>query len=365
MTRLVALSTLPREGPSVRPRVLAYEPALREAGIELCHAPFLSRRAFRGFYSRAPVDRARKALATALGYPRRASRLGRLRPDEGLLVHREIVPRGNRRFLRSLERRGIRYAYDLDDAIYLAPRDYVGPGELSRRRMATFKDPREVDDLIAGAALVLAGNAVIAEHAATLCGDVRVQPTPVDTDLFRPRPRQARDRPVVGWIGSPTAAYCLKDIAGALERAAAEVPFDLLVVGAGEPIRIDGVRVIDKDWALEEEPFDYAALDVGLYPLPDNDWTRGKCGMKALLYMASGAPPVLSPVGVNREIVSDGRTGRFATSAAEWTDGLLSYLRDPGRREAAGAAGREEVLRRWSVDALSAPFVAAVREVLP
>ncbi|MEN8150181.1 MAG: glycosyltransferase [Planctomycetota bacterium] len=365
MSRLVALSTLPREGPSVRPRVLDYEPALREAGVGLKHLPLLSSRTFSRFYSRRRVDRARKVLATALGYPRRAAHLGSLEPSDGVLVHREIVPRGNRRFLRRLERRGIRYAYDLDDAIYLSPRDYVGSGELSRRRMATFKDPAEVNDLIAGAALVLAGNPVIAEHAARLCDDVRVQPTPVDTDRFRPREKSERERPLVGWIGSPTAAYCLKDIAGALTRAAAEVPFDLLVVGAGEPVAIDGVRVIDKDWSLGEEPFDYAALDVGLYPLPDNDWTRAKCGMKALLYMASGAPSILSPVGVNRDIVSDGRTGLFATTEAEWTESLLTYLGDPEMREAAGAAGREEVVSHWSVSALAEPFVAAIREVLP
>jgi len=365
MSRLVAFSTLPKEGPSVRPRVLDYEPALREAGFELLHSPFLSSRAFRGFYSRRAADRAQKVFATALGYPRRASRLRHLSSNDGVLVHREIVPRGKGRFLRSLKRRGIRYAYDLDDAIYLAPRDYVGSGELSRRRMASFKNPAEVNDLIAGAALVLAGNPVIAEHAASYCDDVRIQPTPVDTERFRPRERSERERPLVGWIGSPTAAYCLRNIAGALTRAAAEVPFDLLVVGAGEPFEIEGVRVLSKDWSLDEEPFDYSALDIGLYPLPDNDWTRAKCGMKALLYMASGAAPILSPVGVNKDIVSDGRNGLFATTDAEWTEGILTYLRDPEMRESAGAAGREDVEKRWSVDALSGPFVAAMQAVLP
>jgi len=364
MKRLTAFSTLPREGPSVRPRVLAYGPALREAGIELRFEPFLSSRAFAGFYSRRAADRARKVLATARGYLRRAGRIARAGDADGILVHREIVPRGNAKLVRNLERRGLRYAYDLDDAIYLSPRDYVAGGELSRRRMATFKDPAEVDALIAGAALVLAGNETIAEHASRHCDDVRVQPTPVDTECFHPRERPARRRPLVGWIGSPTAAYCLRDITPALARAAKEMPFDLLVVGAGEAIEVEGVRVLEKDWVLEEEPFDYASLDVGLYPLPDNDWTRGKCGMKALLYMASGAATVLSPVGVNGRIVSDGRTGLVATTQAEWTESLLTYLRDPDLRDRHAAAARAAVTERWSLAALAGSFTAAMGEIV-
>jgi len=364
MRRLTAFSTLPREGPSVRPRVLAHGPALREAGIDLVLLPFLTSRAFRGFYSRRGADRARKVLATAMGYVRRASHLRAAARSDGVLVHREIVPRGNRRVIAKLKRAGVRYAYDLDDAIYLAPRDYVAEGELSRRRMAGFKDPAEVNDLIAGAALVLAGNETIAEHASTLCDDVRIQPTPVDTDLFHPRARSERSRPLVGWIGSPTAAYCLRDIAPSLTRAAVEIPFDLLVIGAGEAIGIDGVRVLTKDWVLNEEPFDYASLDVGLYPLPDNDWTRGKCGMKALLYMASGAATVLSPVGVNEKIVSDGKTGLFATTEGEWTESLLTYLRDPDLRDRHAATARETVEKRWSLAALTGPFTDAMREIV-
>jgi glycosyltransferase involved in cell wall biosynthesis len=363
--RLLAFSTLPREGPSVRPRVLAYEGALADAGIELELSPFLTSRGFRGFYSRRGGDRLRKAAAALSGYARRVVSFSGAVKADGVLVHREIVPRGNRRYVKALSRRNVRYLYDLDDAIYLSPRDYVERDDPSRRRMAGFKDPAEVNELIAGAAVVLAGNETIAEHAGRLANDVRIQPTPVDTARFHPRERPERSRPLVGWIGSPTATYCLREILPALEKAAGAVPFDLLVVGAGEEIAVDGVRVVGKDWSLDEEPFDYASLDVGLYPLPDNAWTRAKCGMKALLYMASGAVPVVSPVGVNTTIVSDGRNGLFARSEAEWTEGIVTYLRDPDLRARHAAAALETVLGRWSLDALAPAFVAAVVDVLP
>ncbi|MHC4861373.1 MAG: glycosyltransferase, partial [Planctomycetota bacterium] len=171
------------------------------------------------------------------------------------------------------------------------------------------------------------------------------------------------ERPLVGWIGSPTATYCLVEIVPALSRAAREVPFDLLVVGAGERVEVGGVRVISRDWDLDREADDFASLDVGLYPLPDNPWTRGKCGMKTLLYMASGVPAVVSPVGVNREMLADGETGFFAATEAEWVDRLLLYLRDRELRSEHGSAGRR-ASAAWSVEALAPRFVTAVKDLI-
>lgn len=365
MRTLLAFSTLPAEGPSVRPRVLAYRPALAAAGVDLVLAPFLSPRGFAGFYRTGLWPKTRKAFLGAFGYLKRMRAILASRRADAVLIHREIVPRGNRRAVRALRRRGLPIAYDLDDAIWLSPRDYVGTGEMSRRRMTRVKDPTEVDDLIRAADLVLAGNGTIAAHARGLGSVARVQPTPVDTDVFRPRERPARPRPLLGWIGSPTAAYCVREIVPALARAAREEPFDLLLVGAGEAIAVPGVEVTNRDWALATEPADFAALDVGLYPLPDNEWTRGKCGMKALQYMASGVPAVVSPVGVNREMVVDGGTGLFATTEEEWVAALVRYLREPETRAAHAAAGRERVVARWSLDALAPGFVTAIGELLP
>ena len=364
MKILPALATLPLEGPSVRPRVLAYEKALLAAGISLDFRPFLTSRGFRGFYSTHPMMKARKVGVSLLGLLRRRLDLARAVQAGAVLVHREFAPRGNPAALRRLKKAGTRLLYDLDDAIYLSPREFVTSGETSRRRMTRLKDPAEIDLILGRADIVLAGNETIAEHASRLCDDVRVQPTPVDTDLYRPRKRPQRKRPLVGWIGSPTAAYCIKDIAPALSRVAREVPFDLLVVGAGEAVLVDGVEVTSIDWSLTTEAELFSSLDVGLYPIPDNPWTRGKCGMKALQYLASGVPAVVSPVGVNRQIIADGSTGFFATSDDEWTDRLLRYLRDPDLCADHARAGRETVVAVWSLAALTPGFVAACRDVL-
>jgi len=406
-----------------------------------------------------------KAAGSVAGYARRAAEFAFRDAPDLAVIHREAVPRGNAWVIDRLRRRKVPMVYDIDDAIYLAPRDFVSAGEDSREAMTRGKDPSEVLALMAAADVVLAGNATLAARAREAgARRVVVLPTPVDTDLFVPggqvgtgeyeargqvetggheargqvgtggyrgrgggadtdpanaspprggdltsprsrtaSPSTARsglrgpasaedagsatgappagaqapsrpdlaagaqassrpDLPLVGWIGSPTATYCLRAIAPALAAAARAVPFRLLVVGASGRVEVPGVEVIHRDWSLDREASDYASLDVGLYPLPDNPWTRGKCGYKALLYQSCAVPCLASPVGVNAEIVADGVTGYHAADDAAWTDRLVALLRDPALRARMGAAGRRAVEERWSLRVLAPRMVAALRE---
>lgn len=284
-----------------------------------------------------------------------------------MVIHREAVPRGNRWVLARLRARGLPVLYDLDDAIYMRPRDFVAEGEDSKGAMTRGKDPTEVDSLLAAADCVLAGNAVLADHAREVgAKKVVLLPTPVDTETFRPdlAARKSGDLPLVGWIGSPTATYCIRTIAPALAAAARRRPFRLLVVGASGPVDVPGVEVVHRDWALDREAADYASLDVGLYPLPDNPWTRGKCGYKALLYAASAVPCIASPVGVNADIVRDGETGFHAKDDPQWEERLVTLLGDPDLRARMGAAGRRLVEERYSVQVLAPILIEALREAV-
>jgi glycosyltransferase involved in cell wall biosynthesis len=368
--RILVLSTLPREAPSVRPRVYLYLPALREAGIEAVVSPFFGEAAFRRFYRTGLAGFLGKAAAAVAGYARRAREMTRLGGFDAVLVHREAVPRGNRWILGRLRASGLPYLYDLDDAIYLRPRDFVKEGEDSREAMTRGKDPTEVDDLMRSATAVLAGNAILAARAREIGVTNLVDlPTPVDTATFRPVPRAATASParipLVGWIGSPTATYCLRAIAAPLAAAARRRPFRLLVVGASSRVEVPGVEVIHREWSLDREAADYASLDLGLYPLPDNPWTRGKCGYKALLYAASGVPCVASPVGVNGTVVRHGETGFHAATDAEWEEAVVRLLGDPGERQRMGAAGRALVEAEYAVEVLAPRLVAAIRRAVP
>lgn len=358
--RALLLSTLPREGPSARPRLYAYERALREAGVEPVYAPLLSSRAARRFYAMGGAARARRVVAAAAGALGRLTRLLRAGGFDVVVVHRDLLPRGNAVALRLLERARVPWVYDFDDAIYLDPRAFVDAGETSRARMAG-KDPSEVAPIAAGAAVVLAGNETIAAWARERSADVRVQPTPVDTDAFTPPATPHADEDAaVGWIGSPTAAYCIRSLRGAIERLARMRSFRFRAIGAGEALGFLGVRSDERAWSLATECEDYRSLAVGLSPLPDNAWTRGKCGYKALLYMASGAVPVVSPVGVNAGLVAHGVRGFHATSEDEWVAHVHRLLGDGELRAQMAVRGRAFVEQGYSVRALAPGFVRAV-----
>ncbi len=362
--RALLLSTLPREGPSARPRLYAYEVHLRAAGIEPVFAPLLSSRAAQRFYDAGTGARARRLARAAAGAVARLTKLLRAGRFDVVVVHRDLLPRGNALALRVLQRSGVPFVYDFDDAIYLSPRDFVAEGDKSASLMARGKDPGEIPELVTAATVVLAGNETLAAWARGLSGDVRVQPTPVDTDVFRPpeRPRATDATPVVGWIGSPTATYCLMSLRAALGRVGHRHRYSLEVVGAAETIAVPGIPVRHDDWRLADEAEAYRRLDVGLYPLPDNEWTRGKCGYKALVYMASGAVPVVSPVGVGRTIVEHGVRGFHASDDEGWIDAVSRLLGDPELRAEMSVRGRAYVEEQFSVRALHPGFVQALRD---
>jgi glycosyltransferase involved in cell wall biosynthesis len=176
----------------------------------------------------------------------------------------------------------------------------------------------------------------------------------------RPRPGTDADRrvPVIGWTGSHSSLPYLSIVRGPLQELRQRRAFRLLVVGV-EDFEIPGVEVECRPWSAASEVRDLWDMDLGIMPLPDEPWARGKCGMKAIQYMGVGLPAVVSPVGANREIVRDGITGFHAATDADWVDRLDSLLADNDRREQMGAAAREDVRVRFSAES-QAPRVAEI-----
>lgn len=162
----------------------------------------------------------------------------------------------------------------------------------------------------------------------------------------------------MGWTGSYSSAQYLEVVREALERLRKRVDFRVVVVG-GSGFRPAGVTVEERPWRSETEVEDLLDIDVGMMPLPDTDWERGKCGLKALQYMALGIATIVSPVGVNAEIVEPGRNGFHARSTEEWEDSLLRLLTEPDLRERLGQAGRRTVEEGYSADR-HGPRVAAI-----
>lgn len=249
-----------------------------------------------------------------------------------------------------------RLVLDFDDAIYLRRPRGAGlpPGRSALRE-------RKFDGTCAAASLVLAGNEALAARARTRARRVEVVPTSVDVAAFpeQPPPRQGT---TVVWIGRPENLVYLELVRPALAALAREIPgLTLRIVSSRFP-EWPEVTVERVPWSEAAEAPALASADVGVMPLFDDDWTRGKCAFKLLQYMAASLPAVASPVGANRDVVVPGETGYFAAGPEEWSARLREILTSPERSAAMGRAGSESVRRRFDRQATVARVAGLLGE---
>jgi hypothetical protein len=326
---VLALSSEP-EGPVVRHRALLWRDALAQAGIALEVCPW-------------PKDwigrRAALARAEEAGHAWVLSRL----------LRRADVTR--------LRARVRRLVFDFDDA--LPWRDSSRGADLSPTRLERFK-------AVAGAAdLVIAGNEHLAQVASRMGVRARVIPTCVETPVGHAEPEPDLPPFVLGWIGSRATLPYLERVTVPLAAVVAMgSPFRLRVVADAFPTMPPGIPVEEVRWTAEGEGPALDGIHVGLAPLPDDAWTRGKCGLKVLQCMARGRPVVASAIGVQARQVQHGVTGMLARDDAAFVDGVLALLTDHALRRRMGAAAREEVRARWSEAAWRDRVVATLAEAL-
>ena len=352
--RVLALSPIPEEGAGCRFRVAQYIPYLREAGFDVTISSFYTPEFFRLVYRRGRY--ARKA-ASFLGLAwRRFSEIFQMGQYDLVFLYREAIPIGPPVIEWLIARRGIPLVYDFDDAIFL-------PSVSEANKAISFlKDPDRVATILGMSDRVVVGNEFLAAYARKHNAAVTVIPTAVDTRRFVPRavvsPEAGRDL-VVGWIGSPTTFPYLAALAGVLREVARTHQFTLKVSGAGQPVRFPGLHVEEVPWSMADEVSLFNTCDIGVYPLTDDEWSKGKCGFKAIQCMACGVPVVAAAVGVNREIISDGVNSFLASTPAEWVEKLGRLIEDAPLRARMAAAGRKTIEERYSLQ-VTAPQLAAV-----
>ncbi len=306
--RVLFLTPNPIEASGTRYRVLQYLPYLEANGFKCQLAPFLSSRLFTTLYVQGQTSR--KVLGLAASTLRRISQaLGAHRYDL-VFVEREAMlfgPPFVEWLLKKVAGRPI--IFDFDDAVFV---QYVSPtyGRLSTWVKCAWKTGR----ILELSSHVLAGNQYLASFARRHNERVTILPTVVDTEQFAGTPAAKNGGPpIVGWIGSHSTAQYLELIKPALTELARRRDFVFRVIGSGRAIEIPGVKVDNREWNLESEIRDFRSLGVGVYPILDNDWSRGKCAFKAIQYLAAGVPCVASPVGMTKEVIVDGRNGSWPT----------------------------------------------------
>lgn len=336
--KALVLTRYGRLGASSRLRMLQFLPWLEDAGIDCESHALLDDAMLASKYSTGKYRRG--AMIGAYG-----GRLGSMmrRKRAGVVwIEKEALPW----FPASMEQamlRGVPYVLDYDDALF---HNYdLHPRSLVRKLLG-----RRIDDLMSRAALVTAGNEYLAQRARD-AGAKRVEivPTVIDLDRYPARDAAPRDHAVrrIVWIGSPTTAAYLSALEEPLRRLAQRHAFKLRVIGA--EVSMQGVDVECVPWAEDTEVASITDCDIGIMPLRDSPWERGKCGYKLIQYMACGLPVVASPVGVNEQIVRNGENGFLADDAQAWEVALDKLLADPDLCHAQGQAGRRRVEQEYCV----------------
>ena len=347
--RILGETAYPASVASARVRVAGFAPYLEPLDVRLAHRPALSDADYALLQSSASPARKARALARSTARATAARRP----PHDLLLVHRLrlMAPLPGYDPPRRLD------VYDLDDALYLG-----STAAVNRRFAFAKQEARRCVACLRRARLVIAGNATLAGEARRRgAARVEIVPSCVAPEHQPLREHADGDVLTVGWIGSQSTSGYLDPVLPVLHRLNAGAPrFRLVVVGAslGRP----APWIEQRAWSLSTQAADLASFDIGIMPLRDSPWERGKCGYKLLQYFAAGVPAIASPVGVNRELVGAER-GLLAESASDWERGLLELAADAGERRQRGAAARAFVQRDYSYARWAPELAGLLRSV--
>lgn len=340
-------------GASSRMRFMQYLPYLRQSGIQVTVQSLLSDELLKSRYEIGRYGLRRLLSA----YGSRCSALINRHKFDVVWVEKEALPWWPL-WLELLLLRNVPYVLDYDDAVF----HYYD--KHSNSWIRRFYGQR-LDKLMANASLVVAGNSYLAERA-SVAGSRRVEVVPTVVDLKRyPQPQSsinAAGRPRIVWIGSPSTLQYLNLLDGALRMLAKRQSYVLRVIG-GRPVSISNVSIEEVPWEESTEVENIKGCAVGIMPLLDSAWERGKCGYKLIQYMACGIPVVASPVGVNDTIVANGVSGFLASTEDEWVESLERLVSDAALRASLGMAGRERVEREYCLQRQAPRLVEMLHEV--
>lgn len=343
--RVLALTKYEDLAASSRYRFLNYMPLLEEQGIDIVTEPLLSN----SYVERRQAEQRAGFSEIAQAFLHRVKIVLRSRRFDVIWVEGELFPRLPAIFERVLKRLNVPYVVDIDDAIFHAYDRH--PSKVYRAFMG-----RKVDIVMRRASAVIAGNAYLADRArAAGASNVVLVPTAIDHTAYRSSARHTRagarpksDALTVGWIGSPVTAHYLRSVERGLSRFLSRHNSNLVLVGAGDfSLNVQPVDI--RPWSPQRELSDIASFDIGIAPLIDGAWERGKCGLKAIQYMGMGVPVVASDCGALPSILGEPASGLLYHDDDEFFSCLDRLAESPELRVHLGENGRERVATHYSI----------------
>jgi glycosyltransferase involved in cell wall biosynthesis len=257
--------------------------------------------------------------------------------------------------LSLLQRANRRIVFDFDDAVMFR--------EQKHRRPVRAKTFKKFLRTVRHCEAVVAGNDFLACFAEACGRRAVILPTSIDLTKYRLKEHRDGLGLTIGWLGLSDGLPYLRHIQPALQNLTARFPGLKLKVISDKPLQLAGVHVENEPWRLETEQSNLASFDIGIMPLWDSVWTRGKCGYKILQYMGVGTAVVASDVGVNSQIIAHGQNGFLARSVEDWVETLGSLISDADQRKAFGIRGRDLIEQRYSLETFAQGYVKLLREV--
>lgn len=345
MAKIVFIAPYPKDGaPSQRFRFEQYLEILEKDGHQVHIASFFSEKGWKRLYREGGTMG--KAFTMMISFVRRFFFIFTLGKYDKIFIHREaamIGPPIYEWLIAKVLRR--EYIYDFDDAIWLP--NYSE----SNARFHRLKMYGKVNKIMKWAGKITAGNEYLADYARQFNPNVEVIPTTIDLEKVHTQLGNPEQAPVViGWTGTHTTGQYLKDILPVFDAIARDHEFIFRIISNQAP-DFEREYVDFVKWDKTTEIDDLATFNIGIMPLIDNDWSRGKCGFKGLQYMALEIPAVMSPVGVNNQIIQNGENGFLCSTAEDWQKTITQLLDDPVLRKTIGKKGKETVQEKYSVRA--------------
>lgn len=348
----------PKRSPGQRYRFEQYLSDLEKIGYSYDLQFLLNEKEDTVFYAKGHYIK--KAIIVLKSYWKRYRQLQSVKQYDLVFIYREALMTGALFFERGLKERNIPFILDFDDAIW------EHNTSASNRFFQFLKRPKKVDQLCSWARVVLVGNAYLADYAGQFSTDVRVLPTTIDLAVYsRRKEHLERSEVVIGWTGSSTTIPYFHSISPQLEeikkKYGSRVRF--YVIGdssyRNEALDVNGIA-----WNEATEVEDLLHIDIGIMPLPDTVWARGKCGCKGLQYMGLGIPAVMSAVGTNNEIIQHGKNGLLVATEAEWVTVLGPLIESAEARKALGEAGFDRLNSAYSKHVWALFFLQVLQEAL-
>lgn len=344
--------------PGQRFRCEQYLEFLAQHNFEITYSNLITEKEDTTFYTKGKYFA--KFILLLKYISRRYKDIRRASDFDIIFIYREAFFLGTTYFEKQIAKRNKNIIFDFDDSIWLNDVSH-GNADLKWLKRST-----KTADIIKLSKMIFAGNNYLASYASSFNKNIKIIPTTIDTEYHKKNHENKKNHEIcIGWTGTSTTLKHFETSISALKKIKQKyqtnVYFKVIV---DFPYQLDILELKAIGWSKNTEIADLCEFDIGIMPLPDDEWSKGKCGFKGLQYMALEIPTIMSPVGVNSEIIQDSENGFLASTEDEWVEKLSLLIESPELREKMGKAGRQTVVEKYSVDSQKHNYLHYFNELL-